>query len=502
MIDETKRPFRILIVCCFFSLAVPFYIHIHFVEIWAQCSTWNDDGNNIECHRCGRVNPSLPQSGRYSEGYNDNDHRHHTSRHRGYSDVAAIDDDTNNMNQSVASNATNAQSVDGSNSSELDEFGRIKSFQPKKIRWPPCFETHGSDFVLDTRSGMFYESVSDFFYDPKSKLYYGNKQGAYFQYDPVGRNFINVSEKKPETKGGTGAEVLDLAETPLTEVKKAGIKINLKTKSLASSKAPKKSKKEDGTVKGKASIVVAPDEVVVPKQHAVNIEKWSERQIEIRQQENQDEFKGGGGGGDKAKIVATAKGEPICILCRRRFPSLDKLRYHEEVSNLHKENLAKQAAQPEKSNATDFTAQAPIVSSSTYVDRAEQRRQLHHVEDMNANSMRILNSDLHSIISAETNLSDTSNAAATNKINTNISTLDESNIGHQMLQKLGWKSGNTLGRKTESSNIRDDTALRPTESSATTTRIEQDWDRIEAVSKLSSSQRKSSLNIGKKGVGH
>ncbi len=499
---KQKRHLRILIICCFFSLALPFLINIRFVEFWAQCSTWNDDGNNMECHRCGQVNPSPQHSSRYSDGNNDNERRsHHSSRHRGYSDAAAINDDTNNMNRSVASNVTNAQSVDASTSSELDEFGRVKSIQPKKIRWPLCFEAHGSVFVLDTRSGMFYESVSDFFYDPKSKLYYGNKQGAYFQYDPVGRNFINVSENKPETKGGTGDEVVDSVEAPLPEVKKASITINLKTKSLTSSKAPKKSKKEDGTVKDKANIVIAPEEVAVPKKHAVNIEKWSERQIEIRQHENEDEFKRGGGD-DNTKIVATVKGEPICLLCRRRFSSLDKLRHHEEVSNLHKENLAKQAAQPEKS-VTDFTAQPPIVSSSTYVDRAEQRRQLHQVNDMNANSIRILNSDLHSIISAETNLSDTSNVAATKKINNNIGTLDESNIGHQMLQKLGWKSGNTLGRKTESSNNRDDTALRPTESSATPTiRIEQDWDRIEAVSKLSSSQRKSSLNIGKKGIGH
>jgi hypothetical protein len=62
--------------------------------------------------------------------------------------------------QQLRRTVKNDHTVNGisSNEAERDEFGRVKSKQPKKIRWPPCFESHGSAFVLDTRSGMFYEA--------------------------------------------------------------------------------------------------------------------------------------------------------------------------------------------------------------------------------------------------------------------------------------------------------------------------------------------------------
>lgn len=494
-----------------------------------KCSTWNDNGNS-ECHRCGSIFMDHGGGSRQDD-YDKNDF-HHKSRSRGYSHDHATESDKNNAHKSgrsrlpvtsddlhptIASDGTIDHTVNASSSNEAerDEFGRVKSIQPKKIRWPPCFESHGSAFVLDTRSGMFYEAISDFFYDPKSKLYYGNKQGAYFQYDPTKRNFINVSENKtPETFDGKDNAHIDRLESTsslqTTEPKKTSITINLKTKSLASSKGNKKSKKEDGTAKDKANIVV-PEPITLPKEHAVNIEKWSERQIEIRQQESEDKSIRGSSD-DSTKVVATAKGEPICLLCRRRFPNLDKLRHHEEVSNLHKENLAKQAATSTtavQQEPTNPVTQSLSVSSSTYVDRAEQRRQLHVVEKMNASNLRMLNSDLHSIVTADTHPSQSSNLVDTKTTGTRSRTLDESNIGHQMLQKLGWKSGNVLGKKTDSSSATTSTAddhIRPAESSTTTTtiltRMEQDWDRIEAVSKLASSQRNSTMNTFKKGIGH
>ena len=80
----------------------------------------------------------------------------------------------------------------------------------KKREWPPCFdETHGSDYILDVRSGMFYQAESDFFYDPQTKLYYGNKQAAYFRYnkdcDPPKFVEISNSSNNNNTKSSTSS---------------------------------------------------------------------------------------------------------------------------------------------------------------------------------------------------------------------------------------------------------------------------------------------------------
>lgn len=472
-----------------------------------KCSIWNDD-SNLKCQRC-QANP-MSRSDRYGNDACYAKKYHNTSRNRGYS----YDDTTNgstphdssgNRHSTIASSKS-ACNADDTNATALDEFGRVKSLQPKKVRWPPCFETNGSAFVLDTRSGMFYESISDFFYDPKSKLYYGNKQSAYFQYDPIKLKFINLSENKPEPENGQGNTTTDSMEPLSTsqppEIKKAAITINLKTKLLASTKPNKKSKRDDGSVKDKP-IIAVPEPATVPKQHALNIEKWSVRQNEIRQQEQEDKSKLEDVD-DNTKIVATAKGEPICLLCRRRFPNVDKLRHHEEVSTLHKENMAKKelsatVKKQENSDASTSNFQPPNVVSASYVDRAEQRRQLHQVETMSAYSVLTLNSDVHSMVSADTNHSRSEDVVETKNILS--ATLDESNIGHQMLQKLGWKAGKVLGKKSEGSNTADDSE-RPEETSTTASRIAQDWDRIEAASKLASSQRGISMNTVKKGIGH
>jgi hypothetical protein len=76
---------------------------------------------------------------------------------------------------------------------DIDEFGRAKMDSEmnnsiktikKPIEWPPFIEKHEYKYILDTRSGMFYDAESDFFYDPKSKLYYGNKKQSYYRYNP------------------------------------------------------------------------------------------------------------------------------------------------------------------------------------------------------------------------------------------------------------------------------------------------------------------------------
>ena len=169
---------------------------------------------------------------------------------------------------------------------DYDEFGRIR--KPKdpddiKPKWPPCFESEGSAFSLDARSGMFYEAESDFFYDPKSKLYYGNKKGAYYRYNEDTAKFEQVQKIDP-----VQAEDLESTNVATTKPsnKMKGISINLKTKSLPSGK-PKKPKSVD-----KSSAPATKQQ----KQHAVDMEKWSDRQVEKRTTDR--------------KIHRTAKGEP------------------------------------------------------------------------------------------------------------------------------------------------------------------------------------------------
>ena len=282
---------------------------------------------------------------------------------------------------------------------------------------------------------MFYESVSDFFYDPKSQLYYGNKQGAYFRYDSTTQSFDAVSS----TLDSAGLETTIAGEeSSSATTKKPSISIHLKTKELASTttKKPKKDKTKD-----KAQGIDTTVAVVIPKQHAVDMEKWSERQ-----QEKKLDVK------SKTVVPTTAKGEPICLVCRRRFASLEKLRNHEAASALHKENLAKQQKEASNTSVAAEVVAPPAAAVSTYIDRAEQRRQMHLTD---ADIVRLSNHPSMAPAAIESVVPDPK------------SNLDASNIGHQMLQKLGWKSGDGLGR-----GMTVDSAM-PS--------IQEDWDRIEST---------------------
>jgi len=359
----------------------------------------------------------------------------------------------------------------------LDEFGRLaakaipskkpKVAEEKKI-WPPCFDNNGSSFVFDTRSGMFYESGTDFFYDPVSKLYYGNKQGTYYRYDDDKKVFEAVQKvdtaKAEEALLPTSA--VDTAAKPSgTQEKKATISIKLKTKSLASAKVQKKSTK----TKFKASSVADPAPRVA-KKHAADLAKWTERQVEQRQEHKRDSPSPAQ---DTKTIATTAKGEPICLLCRRKFATLAKLEYHEKASNLHKENLAKQ-----KTNEEAKTPPSSQQNPPGYVDRAQQRRTLYGPE-----SSRIAAPlDVQSVVS----LGSQSVVPSSQHDN-----LGETNIGNQMLQKLGWKNGASLGRKDNNETSDGAPSQQPAAAS-----MKQDWERIESMASKGGKVSRSSGGVG------
>ena len=394
------------------------------IRIIIQCSSWNY-GQDFECHRCRAA------------------HHHHSSSNNIPYDEQATD---------------NEQPEPKTFAEQVDEFGRAVSRAISKKTnarndrniWPPSFDKNGSAFVFDTRSGMFYESKTDFFYDPVSKLYYGNKQSIYYRYDNEKKVFEEV-QKVDSTKTDEA-----LAPTPIMELvakpsagsqeAKPTISIKLKTTSLGSAKAQKK-----GT-KSKIKTVEPAPRVV--KQHAADLAKWSERQAEKRQEQEKDVPMPAA----EVTIATTAKGEPICLLCRRKFPTLAKLEYHNKASALHKENVAKERAKE--------VAAASKQDSPCYMDRAQQRRTMYGPET----SAVVAATDLQSLV----NLGSQSSVPVAPQ-----DSLGESNIGNQMLQKLGWKDGAALGRNSEESG--DSVAAGPGRVASS---VQQEWDRIEVLAAL------------------
>ena len=59
--------------------------------------------------------------------------------------------------------------------------------------------------------------------------------------------------------------------------------------------------------------------------------------------------------------------------------------------------------------------------------------------------------------------------------------LGESNVGNKLLQKLGWKSGASLGRKEDS--ISSNTEVNSAKMMDKLDKLKQDWERIETIAR-------------------
>jgi len=331
--------------------------------------------------------------------------------------------------------------------------GRLigRSLPRETIEWPPSFDSDGTAFVFHPASGMFYEENSEFFYDPRTKLYYGAKKGAYFRYDDS-RDPPFVEAQRVDPTQGTPTEPLEppvilppINGSPQSAGDKPKIAIKLKTKKI------KKPKVAINTEAPKATPIPASR---VQKEQVANIEKWTEKQAELKSFSALPMPVSAAAAIEEIK--RTVKGEPICVLCKRKFLTIEKLRLHENMSELHKSNLAKRALLGREKRKVEDTASA---EKQQYNDRAEKRRHLHGPDGPTSSVASFAPSGVVSRPPAP-------------------EVLDENNVGNKLLQKMGWQAGANLGKKGADDG-----------SDKSSREIRKDWDRIEAMASNGSSAR-------------
>ena len=362
-----------------------------------------------------------------------------------------------------------------------------RSRKSEKDRWPPPFDASDSCYIFDSRSGFFYESETNFFYDPKTKLYYGNKQKKYFQYVPDGKPpYREVSQEQRQVALGGDDEksnkdtkdennpsgenddsVMDIAKN--TDKKK--IAICLKTKPGTFSSEIHTPPLDPHPVLQKKGLEekVNPKKSTQIKKHKADIEKWSLRVKEINEDSAEQErivINTNTNSPTKhdaknSKVVLTAKGKPVCMLCRRKFATVEKLKQHEELSDLHKENLEKKrTGEPRKVGCNGL-------QNAAYRDRAKERRSLY------GSDKPVVSVNQENNIVVGPSLTKARTVSTTEVVNPD-EILGDKNIGNKLLQKLGWKQG-LLGRDP---NGKNDSA---NSQSSVSVKLKQDWERIESI---------------------
>jgi len=454
-------------------------------------SIYHDDGDDTDRYRNRRErSDSLYHSDEYDDSRRDL-RRNERSRRDG------------SRRSSDRSDHRRRYSNDHTSDDDDHEENTNEKFVRKEPKeWPPSFQNNGSAFTFDVRSAMFYEPLSNFFYDPKSKLYYGNKKFAYYRYDDKKEPpFVEVQkmtneqveEQQRGDSGGIAQEKVAVNNKVSTAPSKPKIAIKFKTKKVKSSVSTLAAREGANQQATTATVSKA------KQQQIANIGKWNEKQAELKQSvpnsapNTSNAVSEKGSQVPNPKIRTTAKGEPICLLCKRKFPNLAKLRLHKKGSELHKKNLLKlqekmkqqnaaagtkrkldekttSAVDPSPNHATEtatVSATAPV-----YTDRAEKRRQLHGVD------LCAPTNALQSLRQFETKpdtSSESRGGSASNPPGSDL--LNETNVGHQMLQKMGYKT-KAEEHPTEGSNNNS-------KPKTANEHLRKEWDRIEAMAQKS-----------------
>mmetsp|Transcript_18327 Transcript_18327/g.22733 ORF Transcript_18327/g.22733 Transcript_18327/m.22733 type:complete len:396 (-) Transcript_18327:142-1329(-) len=361
---------------------------------------------------------------------------------------------------------------------------------PPKREWPPQFESAGAAYIFDSRSGFFYEASSDFFYDPKTKLYYGNKKGKYYEYcKGETPRFRAVSQLPGDASSLESESTLNNSKDDAGKRNdRSSPESDRDPTSNGSAKPEKKDKKKiaicikkkftdktEKTSEPPKPASASPQNQLVPsqiqKKHAADIDKWTVRTREMRDAPadpgtspsdppsstpnppSQKTCPIAKTSKNPSPTKTTTSGQPVCMLCKRKFGDRTKLKQHIEHSALHKQNLAKKAA------ADAAKSSAPLASLTTteYRDRAKERRVMYGPETASTANEEEPATVGPSLTTART-------VTATESIRPDEN-LGDSNIGNQMLQKLGWKKGESLGQQ----------------KSCVGEKLKEDWETIEAL---------------------
>ncbi|KAI9996556.1 hypothetical protein PInf_014288 [Phytophthora infestans] len=369
--------------------------------------------------------------------------------------VTALEQAQWSLSQGRGADTTTDQqtSVDLDVSALLDSAAAavVPRFEEPKKLWPPPFETAGGSYVYVSEYGLYWDPDSLFYYDAHTLVYHNSFTGLYYRcVDPQssGASAFQVIEP-PLPVDDEAYSDATTAKTPAAskaalslslkkDKKKApGISFAIKTTAFASaasvSEQSNQVKAVGSGVAPAAASAVGGTSIGMKRKSADDIAKWSQRQREAKEPEAgnanttvtpRTDITAEPRAASTADSVIDALTSvpqqlPICLLCRRKFGSLEMLRKHEKLSKLHLANLANA-----NKNKQHLAAQYREHEKEMERDAKKQRQEE----------------------SASATVSNGSVLPASSPTPEPSAISLESGIGGKMLKMMGWKSGEGLGK--------------------------------------------------------
>ncbi|XP_034539718.1 RNA-binding protein 5-like [Notolabrus celidotus] len=314
-----------------------------------------------------------------------------------------------------------------------------------------------STYQYDEASGYYYDSQTGLYYDPNSQYYYNSETQQYLYWDSEKQQYVPAPQSDSSVEQANAAAGSSSANSKEAKEKKD------KPKSKSAQQIAKDmerwaksfNKQKESFKGGAHGIGASRDEerresaaadagfYLFEKKQMGGFEMASlmAEQFKMAEQEtfakssvvaayngdsDTEEGSSDRAGEEDGKITDWEK--MICLLCRRQFPTKDTLLRHQQLSDLHKQNLEIQRRS--KLTEDELEELERKESELKYRDRAAERREKYGVPEPPAPKKKFYKPP----------------APTVNYEQPTKDGLTSDNIGNKMLQAMGWQQGKGLGR--------------------------------------------------------
>ncbi|NXN75062.1 RBM5 protein, partial [Himantopus himantopus] len=282
-----------------------------------------------------------------------------------------------------------------------------------------------STYQYDESSGYYYDPITGLYYDPNSQYYYNALTQQYLYWDGEKETYMPAAEGVAYQQTATTTttkEVKEKKEKPKSKTAQQQAAVTLNT--VYRETAALHPVSCDLKIKGRE----LSEQTTL---HFRLLKTWSAGQRRglvaaysgdsdndedlLERMENEEE-----------KLTDWKK--MACLLCRRQFPNKDALIRHQQLSDLHKQNM--DIYRRSKLSEQELEALELREREMKYRDRAAERREKYGIPEP-----------------PEPKRKKVYDAGTVNYEQPTKDGLDNSNIGNKMLQAMGWREGSGLGRK-------------------------------------------------------
>ncbi|KAI4879602.1 hypothetical protein NFI96_027996, partial [Prochilodus magdalenae] len=304
-----------------------------------------------------------------------------------------------------------------------------------------------STYQYDESSGYYYDPQTGLYYDPSTHYYYNSYTQQYLYWDSEKQAYL------PATDANNGAQTAAASSsTPAKEGKEKKEKPKSKTaqqiakdmerwaKSLNKQKENFRSSFQPISQEERREAAAADaGYILFEKKQATGLERLVSEAAKATEEESSS---------SKVALVAAYSGdsEPeeipegddedkltdwkkmACLLCRRQFPNKEALLRHQQLSDLHKQNL--EVHRRSRLTEAELEELERKETEMKYRDRAAERREKYGIPEPPAPKKRKF----------------TQPTPVVNYEQPTKDGLNSDNIGNKMLQAMGWKEGKGLGR--------------------------------------------------------